>query len=310
MSAASTALRWVISRLNSRFEAASSTVRWLNVSMNFFSWTAASRALRCVFSIGVIATAKKIPACLMSAARLPAGQPGNTSVTRICSCSLARSSVCSPAASAWPPSAARRFQAGLPALLQVRSQRRLVASGQFEKLRFISCQIHAATRRTDSRRFYHQPLRAGDFIFETLGVAPGLLFQGEQPDIDAQQSLGDFILKFAADLFAFILLRRQHLMRQLPQTFLQLQRFLQQFGVVLPPLFLRAASTTLAPDDAPLQLAVGGGQFLRAPAQRRHSAGSIQLLLCRAARCVSSIGVLASVKKISARLVNPFLLLG
>jgi hypothetical protein len=34
---------------NSRFEAASSTVRWLNVSTNFFRWTAASRALRMRF---------------------------------------------------------------------------------------------------------------------------------------------------------------------------------------------------------------------------------------------------------------------
>ncbi len=60
-------------RINSRLEAASSTVRWLNVSMNFFNRTAASRALRCVFSIGVIATAKKIPACLISAEHC---QPG------------------------------------------------------------------------------------------------------------------------------------------------------------------------------------------------------------------------------------------
>jgi hypothetical protein len=36
-------------------------------------------------------------------------------------------------------------------------------------------------------------------FLEALGVAPGLLFQREQPDIDAQQRLGDFILKFTAD---------------------------------------------------------------------------------------------------------------
>ena len=47
-------------------------------------------------------------------------------------------------------------------------------------------------------------------MLESCGVVPGLLFHGEQPDIDAQQSLGDFILEFMADLVTFIFLRRQH----------------------------------------------------------------------------------------------------
>ena len=65
-------------------------------------------------------------------------------------------------------------------------------------------------------RLCHQPSRAGDFFLETFGIAPGFLFQGEQPDIDPQQILGDFILEFTADLLAFILLRTQHPVRQLP----------------------------------------------------------------------------------------------
>ncbi len=163
----------------------------------------------------------------------------------------------------------------------MRSQRRLIASRQGEELAFHTLPEFAGDPPHGSGRFYHQPLRAGDFILESLGVAPGFLFQREQPDIDAQQSLGDFILKFMADFLAFILLRRQHLVRQLPQTFLQLQGLLQQPGVVFSA-FLEGGFHALAPDDAPLQLTVGGGQFQRAPVQRRRSAGSSQF--CSAAR--------------------------
>ena len=53
-------------------------------------------------------------------------------------------------------------------------------------------------------RFYHQALCVGDFILEARGVSPRLLFQREQADIDAEQSLGDFILKRATDLLARI----------------------------------------------------------------------------------------------------------
>jgi len=53
--------------------------------------------------------------------------------------------------------------------------------------------------------FHHQPLRGHDPLLEALRIIPCLLFQGEQSDIDTQQGLGDFILKFETDLFAFIL---------------------------------------------------------------------------------------------------------
>ena len=155
------------------------------------------------------------------------------------------------------------------------------------------------------RRFYQQSPRAGDFILDNLGVVLGLLFQLEQPDIDAQQRLRDFILKFQADFLALFFLRHQHLVRQLPQTFLQLQGFLQQLAVVFAA-DLEGGFHALAPDDAALQLAVGRGQFPRAPA--RVSFNRLKcILLCRAARCVSTIGMMASVKNNSARSMNPFL---
>ena len=204
---------------------------------------------------------------------------------------------------------ARRFQPGVAALLQMRSQRRLIASRQIEKLAFHRPPNLAADPPHGLGRFCHQPLRAGDFIFETLGVAPRLLFQGEQPDIDAQQRLGDFILKFPADLLAFILLRRQHLVRQLPQAFLQFERILQTLPVVFAA-FFEGVFHDLAPDDA---LVATGGWWRPVPP----CAGPVSpftlvksILVCRAARWVSSIGVLASVKKISGPLGEPIFTVG
>ena len=59
---------------------------------------------------------------------------------------------------------------------------------------------------------------------------------------------------------AFIFLRREHLVRHLPQARLQLQGVLQQPVVAFAAL-LKRGFHGLAPHDAPLQLAVGGGQF-------------------------------------------------
>ena len=92
----------------------------------------------------------------------------------------------------------------------------------------------------------------------------------------------DFILKFAADFPAFILLRREHLVRQLPQPFLQLQGILQQLGVVFAA-YLEGGFHALAADDAALQLAVGDGQFRRAPAQRLVQPVQLNLALPRGA---------------------------
>jgi hypothetical protein len=72
----------------------------------------------------------------------------------------------------------------------------------------------------ERRRFYHQSLGAGNFVFESAGFAPGGLLQQQQPDIDAQQSLGDFVPEFMAEFYALILLPCQHPVRQLPQLLL------------------------------------------------------------------------------------------
>jgi len=69
-------------------------------------------------------------------------------------------------------------------------------------------------------------------------------------------------LKFAADAFAFVLLRRENAVRQLPQTFLQPERFLQTF-VVMPPAFPEGIFHDFATGNAALQLTVGSGEFFR-----------------------------------------------
>lgn len=115
-------------------------------------------------------------------------------------------------------------------------------------------------------RLFHQLLHLDDFMLETRVVASSLQFQGKQPDIDSQQSLGDFILKFEADRLACVLLRGDCLMSQLPQLLLQLVRFLQAL-VVRPPAFQEGSLPGLVPRNAPLQLAIGSRQFRRAPAQ-------------------------------------------
>ena len=125
-----------------------------------------------------------------------------------------------------------------------------------------------------STDFSHHLLRAGDASLEALGVERGLRFQGRQPDIDARQGLGDFIMQFAADLLALFLLRRQKLAGQMPQLFLHLPRLLQQLAVVLlafPEGFLHR----LALGDFLFQLPVGGGQFRAAPAQRLRSSAPV-----------------------------------
>ena len=105
----------------------------------------------------------------------------------------------------------------------------------------------------DVHRFFHQPLRAGDVAVQALGVERGLLFQGRQPDIDARQGLGDYIMQFAADLFSLLLLRRENLAGQLPQLLLHAVRLFQQLAVVLLA-FLERLLHRLALDDFLLQL--------------------------------------------------------
>ena len=76
----------------------------------------------------------------------------------------------------------------------------------------------------DRSRFYQQPLRAGDFILKSFGLAPRLLFQRQQVDVDPQQSLDDVRLKRPAGALAFIFLRCQKPTRELSETFLKLKR--------------------------------------------------------------------------------------
>ncbi len=75
----------------------------------------------------------------------------------------------------------------------------------------------------DRGGFYHRPLGTGDVILEAFLADPRFLLQREQPDINAQQGLGDFLLEFTTDEFAIAFLRREHPVRQPPQTFLELE---------------------------------------------------------------------------------------
>lgn len=58
----------------------------------------------------------------------------------------------------------------------------------------------------------HETLRDRNVPIKALGSGSGFVFQGQQPDIDTEQSLRDFILQFATDLFSFLLLGAQNLM--------------------------------------------------------------------------------------------------
>ena len=69
-------------------------------------------------------------------------------------------------------------------------------------------------------------------------------------------------------------------MRQLSQPFLQLQGILQQPRIMFPA-FLQGAFHAPAPDDASLQLTVGGGQFGRAAIERFGQPAQLRLALLR-----------------------------
>ena len=111
------------------------------------------------------------------------------------------------------PHPVRPQQGCLRALLQIGQQRRLIVSGKFA---FHVLPNSRATRRTDLADFSTSRCVLAISFFSPLVLIRASCFK-----------LGDFVLKFAADFPAFILLRRQHLVRQLPQPFLQLQGILQ-----------------------------------------------------------------------------------
>ena len=64
--------------------------------------------------------------------------------------------------------------------------------------------------------FSQQPLRVVDFLFESGRLALGRLLQGQQPNVDAQQGLGDFIPQIVACLLYTSLRRRQRCSRDQP----------------------------------------------------------------------------------------------
>lgn len=106
---------------------------------------------------------------------------------------------------------------------------------------------------------FDHTLRAGDFFREICaGTARGF-FQRQQPDIDPQQRLADVVVQLVAHSLAFGLLRRQLLVGQMPQLFLELMRFTQQLRVALHA-FPERGFRRLALEEALLQMPVGGGE--------------------------------------------------
>ncbi len=94
-----------------------------------------------------------------------------------------------------------------------------------------------------------------------------MLPEREQPYVDSQQRLRDFVLEFVADVFAFVLLSGQKPVRQLAQPFLQVERFLQAFVVQLSTFFVGRLHR-LALDHSLSQLSIRVGEFCRTMAER------------------------------------------
>ncbi len=87
-----------------------------------------------------------------------------------------------------------------------------------------------------------------------------MLLEREKPDVKSYQRLRDFILEFAANFFAFVLLAREKLMGELTQAFLKPEGFFQTFVVQLPAFFVGILHD-LALGDALLQMTLGVGKF-------------------------------------------------
>ena len=64
--------------------------------------------------------------------------------------------------------------------------------------------------------FFHRPLRAGDYFSKVGRAALGRFVQGQKPDLEAQQSLGDFMVGLPADLRSRHFLRQNKRMRKTP----------------------------------------------------------------------------------------------
>ena len=89
----------------------------------------------------------------MSAARLPAGTARQQFGDQSLLVELGQIQRLQPGGQRLAAHAARRLQAGLPALLQVGAQRRLITSRQIEEFAFHTFPNSRATRRTDLADF-------------------------------------------------------------------------------------------------------------------------------------------------------------
>jgi hypothetical protein len=106
-------------------------------------------------------------------------------------------------------------------------------------------------------RFHHQSLRAGDFFLKVCAAALGRRFQVQEPNMDSQQGLADFILKLVADRMPLILLFRHNVVRPSPETILISQGILQQFAI-FDASYLEGGFDPCALAEAALQLVVRG----------------------------------------------------
>jgi len=123
----------------------------------------ASRALRCIFSTGVMATAKKNGRLLDQRVALPGWEFGQQLGHQDLFMELGQIQRLQSGGQSQASQSPRRIQARLPPLLQVRPQRRLIAARQVQDLSFHAFRNSRAACRTD-RADLHESLRAGDFI--------------------------------------------------------------------------------------------------------------------------------------------------
>jgi len=69
--------------------------------------------------------------------------------------------------------------------------------------------------------FFHQALRFDNLFLKALRVGLRRLLEREEPHMDAEEGLGDLIVKTAAALLPFVLPRPENGARELPQLLLQ-----------------------------------------------------------------------------------------
>ena len=108
-----------------------------------------------------------------------------------------------------------------------------------------------ANRRTDLADFTTSCCVLAISCLRPLVLFRAFCFNESQPDIDAQQRLGDFILEFMADFFAFILLRLPAPDGSTAASLPEVQGILEQLGVV-DAADLEGGFHALAPDEAAL----------------------------------------------------------